>query len=117
MSEFVKTIVSGIHQHELRAIAKAVTLIESTRPSDQSHADALLSKIMPLTGNAVRIGISGIPGVGKKQNEIRRCNYTVAKATMSCDFVLESDKYKSKTVEFECQTYVMAFISVTYHCG
>jgi LAO/AO transport system kinase len=65
MNDFVKSIVIGIGKRELRAIAQAVTLVESTRPSDQLLADSLLSEIMPLTEGAIRLGISGIPGVGK----------------------------------------------------
>jgi LAO/AO transport system kinase len=48
-----------------RALAKSITLIESTRPEDRARADALLDAAMPLSGNALRLGISGVPGVGK----------------------------------------------------
>jgi LAO/AO transport system kinase len=48
-----------------RALARAITLIESTRADDQDRAQALLAALLPATGGAVRIGISGAPGVGK----------------------------------------------------
>ncbi len=48
-----------------RAIAKAITLVESSLEDDQLAAEALLTTIMPQTGKSMRIGISGIPGVGK----------------------------------------------------
>lgn len=48
-----------------RALAKAITLIESTRADHQAEAQALLTELLPYTGNAIRIGISGVPGVGK----------------------------------------------------
>ena len=48
-----------------RAIAKAITLLESTRADHRAHADALLDAILPHTGKAFRLGISGVPGVGK----------------------------------------------------
>ncbi len=48
-----------------RALAKAITLIESTRPADRAAAEALLAAILPATGKAVRIGLSGTPGAGK----------------------------------------------------
>ena len=48
-----------------RALAKAITLIESTRAGDRDAADALLAAILPATGKAVRIGLSGTPGAGK----------------------------------------------------
>ncbi len=48
-----------------RALAKAITLIESTRTNHRREADALLNKLLPHTGHSLRIGISGVPGVGK----------------------------------------------------
>ena len=48
-----------------RALAQAITLIESTRRDDQDKAQALLAALLPRTGRSVRIGISGAPGVGK----------------------------------------------------
>ena len=48
-----------------RAIAKAITLLESTRTDHREQADALLTELLPHTGNAFRLGISGVPGVGK----------------------------------------------------
>ena len=48
-----------------RALAKAITLVESKRPDDQEQAQSLLTKILPVTGNSIRIGITGVPGVGK----------------------------------------------------
>ena len=48
-----------------RAIAKAITLLESTRADHRVRADALLNALLPHTGNAMRLGISGVPGVGK----------------------------------------------------
>ena len=50
---------------ERRAIAKAITLLESTRPDHREQADALLNTLLPHTGRAMRLGISGVPGVGK----------------------------------------------------
>ncbi len=48
-----------------RALAKAITLCESTRPEHRARADALLNALLPHTGQALRLGISGVPGVGK----------------------------------------------------
>ena len=48
-----------------RAIAKAITLLESTRPSDRPKADALLDALLPHAGASFRLGISGVPWVGK----------------------------------------------------
>lgn len=48
-----------------RAMAKAITLLESTRSDDRALADGLLTALLPYTGKALRLGISGVPGVGK----------------------------------------------------
>ena len=48
-----------------RALAKAITLLESTRPDHRARADALLAALLPRSGHALRLGISGAPGVGK----------------------------------------------------
>ena len=48
-----------------RSVAKAITLMESTRTDHRAQADALLTELLPYTGQALRLGISGVPGVGK----------------------------------------------------
>jgi LAO/AO transport system kinase len=48
-----------------RALAKAITLVESTRADHQQQAQRLLETLLPHTGHAARLGISGAPGVGK----------------------------------------------------
>lgn len=48
-----------------RALAQAITRIESTRPDHRAEAEALLARLLPATGKSIRIGISGPPGVGK----------------------------------------------------
>jgi LAO/AO transport system kinase len=48
-----------------RALAKAITLVESTRPKDIEVSRLLLEQVQPLAGRSLRIGISGVPGVGK----------------------------------------------------
>jgi LAO/AO transport system kinase len=48
-----------------RAIAKAITLLESTRADHRARADDLLTQLLPHTGKSFRLGISGVPGVGK----------------------------------------------------
>jgi LAO/AO transport system kinase len=56
-------ISNGLHQR--RAIAKAITLLESTRLDHREQADALLTSLLPHSGKSFRLGISGVPGVGK----------------------------------------------------
>ena len=48
-----------------RALAKAITLMESSREDHRNQADQLLTQLLPLTGQSMRIGLSGVPGVGK----------------------------------------------------
>ncbi len=48
-----------------RALAKAITLVESKLDKHRTQAQQILEKILPNTGKSIRIGISGIPGVGK----------------------------------------------------
>ena len=48
-----------------RAIAKAITLLESTRADHRAQGDELLTALLPHTGKSFRLGISGVPGVGK----------------------------------------------------
>ena len=57
--------IDALRQGNRRALAKAITLIESHNPAHRRAADELLEAIMPLTGKAFRLGISGVPGVGK----------------------------------------------------
>src|SRR5512137_1351205 len=48
-----------------RAIAKAITLLESTRADHRARADEVLNALLPASGRSLRLGISGVPGVGK----------------------------------------------------
>jgi LAO/AO transport system kinase len=59
------TLIEALQAGDRRALAKAITLIESNRPADRVAADVLLRELLPLTGRALRIGLTGAPGVGK----------------------------------------------------
>ncbi|MCB1667608.1 MAG: methylmalonyl Co-A mutase-associated GTPase MeaB [Pseudomonadales bacterium] len=54
-----------IRSGDRRALAKGITLVESTRVDHRSQATELLETLMPDTGHSIRLGISGVPGVGK----------------------------------------------------
>ena len=58
-------LLTPLLSNSRRALAKSITLLESTRPDHRARADALLNTILPQTGKAMRLGISGVPGVGK----------------------------------------------------
>ncbi len=59
------TLLEPLLAGNRRALARAITLIESTRADDRERADALLAELLPRTGRSVRLGITGVPGVGK----------------------------------------------------
>ena len=61
----VEALAEGVRLGQRRALAKAITLVESTRPDHQRAAQRLLEVLLPCTGAAARVGISGVPGVGK----------------------------------------------------
>ena len=61
----VKTLISGVLAKDRRALSKAITLIESTRDDHRAQAEQIIDALMPHTGKAVRLGLTGIPGVGK----------------------------------------------------
>ncbi|WP_377808564.1 methylmalonyl Co-A mutase-associated GTPase MeaB [Azospirillum sp. A29] len=58
-------LAEAVRSGDRRALARAITLIESTRADHRVTAEALLAALLPHTGNSVRLGISGVPGVGK----------------------------------------------------
>jgi LAO/AO transport system kinase len=54
-----------VRDSDRRALAQAITLVESTRPDHRAAAEDLLTRLLDRTGRAVRLGITGVPGVGK----------------------------------------------------
>ncbi|MEE4277660.1 MAG: methylmalonyl Co-A mutase-associated GTPase MeaB [Halieaceae bacterium] len=56
---------AAVRAGQRRALAKAITLVESSLPAHREAARALLEELLPASGNSIRIGISGVPGVGK----------------------------------------------------
>jgi len=61
LSELAQRVLAG----DRRALARAITLVESTRSDHRREATALLDEVLPRTGGSVRVGISGTPGAGK----------------------------------------------------
>ena len=60
-SELAKGILGG----DRRALARGITLVESTRKDHRQQAEEFLAELMPKTGSSIRMGMSGAPGVGK----------------------------------------------------
>jgi LAO/AO transport system kinase len=61
----IDELALGVLAGNRRSLARAITLVESTRDDHRRLAEALLDRVLPQTGNSTRIGISGTPGVGK----------------------------------------------------
>ena len=60
-NNLAKLVLNG----DRRALAQAITLIESTRDNHRNQAENLLEEILPMTGKSIRLAITGVPGVGK----------------------------------------------------
>jgi LAO/AO transport system kinase len=58
-------LIEALKRGDRRALARAITLVESTRPDHRDRAERILEALLAKTGDAVRIGISGPPGAGK----------------------------------------------------
>jgi LAO/AO transport system kinase len=61
----VDALIAALRRRDRRALARAVTLVESTRSEHRDEAETLVEALLPYTGGAVRLGISGPPGAGK----------------------------------------------------
>ena len=72
------TLEQGVREGNRTQLARAITLVESTKRDDRMRAQELLQRLLPETGKAVRIGISGVPGVGKS-------TFIEAFGSMLCD--------------------------------
>lgn len=59
------TLFKGIREGNRTVLSQAITLVESTLPSDQQLAQQLIQQCLPFSGNSFRIGVTGVPGVGK----------------------------------------------------
>ena len=60
-----EVLANGVLEGNRRALARAITLVESTRSDHRASANALLQRLTPCAGKSIRLGISGVPGVGK----------------------------------------------------
>jgi LAO/AO transport system kinase len=65
VSDDVATLAAGVRAGDRRVLGKAITLVESSRADDRPRAEALLSTLVADDRRALRLGISGSPGVGK----------------------------------------------------
>lgn len=70
--------IKGIEEKNNTILSRAITLIESQQPKDQTQAQAVLAGCAPLSGKSIRIGITGSPGVGKSTFIEAFGNYVLA---------------------------------------
>jgi LAO/AO transport system kinase len=61
----VRDLAAEILAHDRRALAQAITLVESTLDDHRALAEDLIERLLPATGKSIRLGITGAPGVGK----------------------------------------------------
>ncbi|BBZ67042.1 putative kinase ArgK [Mycolicibacterium insubricum] len=61
----ITSLAAGIRAGDRSVLARAITLVESTRPDHRDQAQHLLLELMPEAGSAMHVGITGVPGVGK----------------------------------------------------
>jgi len=61
----VQPYIQGVLDHDRRMLAKTITLVESSLACDQELSRRILDALMPYTGKALRLGITGLPGAGK----------------------------------------------------
>ncbi len=79
MDEFLAKLADGVRCGERAALGRAITLVESKRADHEDQAQQLLLELMPHTGKANRVGITGVPGVGKSTTiDTLGCNLTKA---------------------------------------
>ncbi|WP_322816348.1 methylmalonyl Co-A mutase-associated GTPase MeaB [Chloroflexus sp.] len=74
----VEEYVTGVRNGDRTILARAITLIESNAPAHMAQAQAVLAALLPYTGGSLRVGITGVPGVGKS-------TFIEALGTMLCE--------------------------------
>ena len=76
----ISALARRVHDGDRASLARAITLIESKRADHRRQAHALVQELLPLTGKAVRVGITGAPGVGKSTSIDSLGTYLTGKA-------------------------------------
>lgn len=79
MPENVDAYVQGVREGNRRVLSKTITLIESANPAHQRLGQEIIDRLLPYTGNVIRLGVSGVPGVGKSTFIETLGNYLIEK--------------------------------------
>ncbi|GAK75904.1 putative periplasmic protein kinase ArgK andrelated GTPases of G3E family [Nonlabens ulvanivorans] len=61
----IDQLFSELHSGQVSALSRAITLVESTASGDSAFAKAIIKQALPESGKSFRLGITGVPGVGK----------------------------------------------------
>ena len=79
-------LIKGVSEGDRKTLSQAITLIESNAPRDFDKAQRVLQALLPRTGKALRIGISGVPGAGKStlSSPLARCCVIRLQGRSSC---------------------------------
>jgi len=112
-----EALARAVREGNRRALAQAITLIESTRPDHRAAACDLLEQLMPYSGGAIRLGISGVPGVGKSTfiealgNHVVDAGHRVAVLTVDPSSAISGgsilgDKTRMETLSRRPEAYI-----------
>jgi LAO/AO transport system kinase len=110
-------LASGVLNGDRRALARAITLTESTREDHRRAAGELLQQMLPHAGHSIRLGISGVPGVGKSTfvealgNHVIDQGHRVAVLTVDPSSAISGgsilgDKTRMETLSRRAQAYI-----------
>ena len=114
----VQSYVDGVLRGDRAVLARAITLVESQRPEDGDLAAAVLEAVVPHTGGAHRVGITGVPGVGKStfidalgMHLVRERGHRVAVLSVDPSSPISGgsllgDKTRMERLAFESAAYV-----------
>ncbi len=92
----VEDYVTGILNNNNVILSKAITLIESTLPEHQNLSQQIIEKCLPYAGNSMRIGITGIPGVGKSTFIETFGNYITSLGKKLCVLAIDPSSEQGK---------------------
>lgn len=92
IDEYVQGILSG----DRVVLSKAITMVESNRPEHYETAQKIIEKCLPYSGNSIRIGITGVPGVGKSSFIEALGNRLVSKGKKMAVLAIDPSSERSK---------------------
>lgn len=92
----IEEYTEGVLNGNRYTLSKAITLIESNLPEDAVKADMVLNHLMPATGNSIRVGITGVPGVGKSTFIEALGSYLTHQGTSLAVLTVDPSSTKSK---------------------